>query len=473
MSNNKNSPKRHSISSEEGKEVAASVLLNFQQNNAKQFKPSTTDNSSSENESDFDMDRMDSKEKDAISNTNTDKQSKTTVNTPMLYDELNKSPFYVYMDLCKDEPINQMRVSSTLMKMGYEKIDTVSKIGYKRCKIAFKCFREANKLATDPKIKEFDLKAFIPPNFTMKFGLIFGIPTEYSDEEILHMAVQDPLHPIKYVQRIKTKDKETKELIDTTRVKIGFKADYVPNEIKLGLSIMSCKYYLPFVRQCFKCQRFGHQAGQCKSKFCVCVNCGEKHSKENCVASSKKCANCGENHPATERTCSARATYCRIQKLMILKNLNYNEAKKLTKEPIFKYHDKDFPILGSANPPNNQEIVNKTLLADKSFNRIVKNKQREYHIIDTTPQHIEPPRVFQEISREGPVFASTSYTQNISSASERCLKELKNIVSNLNLSNRIEVLKEFAYYITNENIFDEQLNDKSGDNTQLSQNAVC
>lgn len=141
----------------------------------------------------------------------------------ILYDENNKAPFYVYADILTDGPVNQMKESACIGKLGYKNIDSVKKISsYKRCKIGFTCFKEANKLAMDEKSEVLGYKTFIPPNFPLKFGLVFGVPIEYSNQELLDMAVQTSMYPIKDVQRIMSKDKETKIDVPTTRVKIGF-----------------------------------------------------------------------------------------------------------------------------------------------------------------------------------------------------------------------------------------------------------
>lgn len=383
------------------------------------------------------------------------------------YDKFNKAPHLVYVDMNEDKPINQMKISSYLIKMGYTQIESVSRIGYKKCKVAFKCHKEANNFSTESKLAEFHLKAFIPPNFTMKFGLIFGIPTEFSEKEIMEMAVQDPLHPITYVQRIKTRDKDTKELVDTTRIKVGFKADYVPQEIKLGFSIVQCKYYMPILRQCYNCQKFGHLANQCKTKSSVCVNCGQNHRKEDCSSIIKKCANCKGSHAATDKKCPSRGQFMNIQKLMVLKNYNYNEAKKATKPSNFNYEENDFPVLGNTNRQKmNQEKSDPTLVADKSFSEVARqNKQKKYHAVDTTSKlPIVPIGTLneQETTRERPVYDEEIYQQHTTTAMEKLVHLLKKVTSNLDETNKITLLESLSSLIMSNNKQNEDITSKYG-----------
>ena len=58
------------------------------------------------------------------------------------------------------------------------------------------------------------------------------------------------------------------------------------------------------VKQCYRCQRFGHIAFDCKNKHQKCGRCGgETHQKRDCTASVRKCANCFGPHASSDRSC--------------------------------------------------------------------------------------------------------------------------------------------------------------------------
>ena len=58
------------------------------------------------------------------------------------------------------------------------------------------------------------------------------------------------------------------------------------------------------VKQCYRCQRFGHIAFDCKNKHKKCGGCGgEPHQKRDCTASVPKCANCFGPHASSDRPC--------------------------------------------------------------------------------------------------------------------------------------------------------------------------
>ena len=62
----------------------------------------------------------------------------------------------------------------------------------------------------------------------------------------------------------------------------------------------------PHVKQCFKCQKFGHSASDCKDDL-RCLRCAGKHTVKSCneLKERAKCANCGGSHATVYRGCPA------------------------------------------------------------------------------------------------------------------------------------------------------------------------
>jgi len=64
------------------------------------------------------------------------------------------------------------------------------------------------------------------------------------------------------------------------------------------------------IKQCFKCQGYGHLAIACKAKE-VCGLCAGDHDTRKCQTGKEKCVNCdrkglSSNHTATSATCPVR-----------------------------------------------------------------------------------------------------------------------------------------------------------------------
>ena len=83
-----------------------------------------------------------------------------------------------------------------------------------------------------------------------------------------------------------------------------------------------------YVKQCFKCQCFGHHASECKARDTTCFRCSEKHSASECPnkknRSAFKCCNCTKSrHPSIQsfaHTHNAADPQCPIRLQYLSKN---------------------------------------------------------------------------------------------------------------------------------------------------------
>jgi len=59
------------------------------------------------------------------------------------------------------------------------------------------------------------------------------------------------------------------------------------------------------IKQCFRCQTYGHKADICKRKP-KCGRCAQEHETRNCTSEELKCANCKDAHVAWNHECPRR-----------------------------------------------------------------------------------------------------------------------------------------------------------------------
>ena len=91
--------------------------------------------------------------------------------------------------------------------------------------------------------------------------------------------------------------------------------------------------YIPPPLRCFKCQRFGHVAGQCRGKL-RCAKCGGEHEYGKCGKDDVlKCCNCGGQHSAVYGGCEKQREAKEVQKIKVTYKVSYADAiKKIVKD---------------------------------------------------------------------------------------------------------------------------------------------
>ena len=172
-------------------------------------------------------------------------------------------------------------------------------IGKTLYRIKFDSATNAN-FFVNSNFNDLKIRPFIPFTYIYSYGVIRGIPPSFTDEAILNDIVSDV--PVNSVHRFtkKVTSEDNKIIFEPTyRVKIGFKGNKIPEEIKLNYALLKVDVYFPPVRQCNKCGRFGHTLKSCRSKD-RCLKCTAFECNGNCT--QKKCLLCGDNsHNAKDR----------------------------------------------------------------------------------------------------------------------------------------------------------------------------
>ena len=100
------------------------------------------------------------------------------------------------------------------------------------------------------------ITSHIPGTTTKARGVISGIPTSVSIEEIKERLKQYELMEAKRL-------KNGKEKTESMSVLLCFKKE-LPIRVQMGYISYLVREYIPPPLRCYKCQRFGHVATQCR-----------------------------------------------------------------------------------------------------------------------------------------------------------------------------------------------------------------
>ena len=93
------------------------------------------------------------------------------------------------------------------------------------------------------------------------------------------------------------------------------------------------KPYISKPWQCYRCQKFGHNADNCRSNI-RCVACAGPHAVVDCPVREKshvKCTNCGGNHTASYGGCQYIKNARVVEQVRSEKKISYRDAVTLVK----------------------------------------------------------------------------------------------------------------------------------------------
>lgn len=112
------------------------------------------------------------------------------------------------------------------------------------------------------------------------------------------MSVEDVKNEIQegqVVEATRLKSKQDGSLKEMLCVVMHFEKT-LPNSVQMGYMNYSVREYIPRPLRCYKCQRMGRTAQQCKGKL-RCARCGGQHEYGKCEKDAKvKCCNCEGEH---------------------------------------------------------------------------------------------------------------------------------------------------------------------------------
>ncbi|XP_060763851.1 uncharacterized protein LOC132872786 isoform X2 [Neoarius graeffei] len=166
----------------------------------------------------------------------------------------------------------------------------------------------------------YKITSHVPGAIAKKRGVITGIPVSVSIEDIKNNLKGGEIVDAKRL----TKGKEKTESLS---ILLHFK-DEMPDKIQMGFMCYPVREYIPPPLRCFKCQRFGHVAAQCKGKL-RCAKCGEGHEYGKCGENAQlKCCNCGGQHSAAYGGCERQKEAKEVQKYKVTYHVSYADALK-------------------------------------------------------------------------------------------------------------------------------------------------
>lgn len=254
-----------------------------------------------------------------------------------LYRQEDRGPFIVHLSRAEPDPaagltLRPLKVGLLLSKNNVTHIarDGIKSLGRNRVSIEFTNADAANKFLDLSCLPANKYKATIPTFNISRMGLIRGIPTDWSMEElVLALELPEGCGRVMKARRLNRKKSAdgTIEWIPTQSVVLTFDGQYLPKHVYcFNTSLVVETYQLPTI-QCHNCCRFGHIKTQCRSKP-RCYKCAQNHSGDTCNVEADKasCLSCSGYHFAINPVCLEHSRQKAIKITMSEQNVSYAEA---------------------------------------------------------------------------------------------------------------------------------------------------
>lgn len=177
-------------------------------------------------------------------------------------------------------------------------------------------------------------------------GIIFGIDDDVTDDEIsMEIGIR--------AERIIKRRGETR--IPTAQVILHVEGP-LPEFVRFGWKRHRVSVYIPPPTRCYRCQRFGHIAGNCGSRKDRCPICAGPHPYQECQIkdthrseNKASCPNCRGPHPASYQGCPAYKQAKICKKIQTNEGISYAAAVKKHKADQLATKDQE---AGNADKPD-------------------------------------------------------------------------------------------------------------------------
>lgn len=274
---------------------------------------------------------------------------------------------------------------------------SLKKIGRNRLSLSFSNYVDANNFINDPSLVNNNYKVFIPSFLISRVGLIKGVPSDWTPEEIVsNISVPTGCGKIIKIRRLnrKVKVNENVSWVPTESVVVTFDGQVLPKRVFACYTSLPVELYIFPTIQCYKCCRYGHTKISCRSNP-RCFKCGNDHFGESCTADDGcrvNCCLCKGSHFATSKSCPEYLRQKNIKLFMAQNCVSYAEASKhyplvtrsyadiVTSTPDTSYRNRQSHSTTSSQEQSKSLSYKKTIfLKPKSPPKLSTGYDHEFH----------------------------------------------------------------------------------------------
>lgn len=224
-------------------------------------------------------------------------------------EDTNQKELVVFLNCVEEnKPFSdrdRMALSKGIREHGVSGVLHLRSINKYKVGMTFDLPNNANMFLKNKKLlDQLKLKASIPAADTEVTGVLTSVPVDMANKEIYSLigSSKNVIQVRRFMRRVKGFGGV--EFVPTQAVAVTFASTILPPYIYLDSWRHEVRKYIPPVKQCLKCLRYGHIAKFCRNTE-VCSICTLNHNFKNCQVDPKdaKCANCKGDHIAISSSC--------------------------------------------------------------------------------------------------------------------------------------------------------------------------
>ncbi|KAF2348578.1 Endonuclease/exonuclease/phosphatase [Trinorchestia longiramus] len=167
------------------------------------------------------------------------------------------------------------------------------------------------------------VKCRLPANQITSVGAIGPFGKDTSSEELTEALIDAGFGGVTVERIYKGKDKMVIAFF-----KVVFNTTTLPQFVRIGYQQYRVSTYIGKPWQCFRCQRFGHNAVNCRVAP-RCVVCSGAHNSRECPSpSTSSYCNCSGNHIANYGGCPKIRQAREVEKIRQIQKLSYRDAAR-------------------------------------------------------------------------------------------------------------------------------------------------
>lgn len=268
------------------------------------------------------------------------------------YIHTDVSPYLIHVQRITDLPnsgtvLHPIAFGNFMKRGGFKNIinGSIKRIGRNKCVVAFSTFCDANDFLKSNLLSTNGFKAFIPTFNVTRMGMVRGVPSEWSFDEI-ETNISTPIGCGKVIKirrlNYKVQINGSPVWKPSESIVITFDGQILPKRIFMCYNALNVDIYVYPTIQCFRCCRYGHTKLQCRAAEPRCFKCGQNHSAESCSIEEDgaSCINCSGFHFAINKACPEFKRQRDIKNTMAHSCISYLEASKLHPSSSMSYADK-------------------------------------------------------------------------------------------------------------------------------------